>query len=190
MLKGVSFNTVRYLYSGLIALLTLIAALLAFAFFAAPFLASNKAYRDWRVRQTRALTNDISMRVEGTYILPGNGYRTLRIWSRWLGDNPDDRYLLRASIRTTAEFKDTLPMPYWYVPLTPDFRTKREPLFLWEFHAPQGSPERIWLRVYFRHKNSDEAERWVDFDFPYFQTQDPASPSDSIHWRDVLSTSN
>jgi hypothetical protein len=168
--------------------LTLIVALLAVAFFAAPFLASNKAYRDWRVRQTRSLTDDIRMRIEGTYISPGNGNRILRIWSRWLGDNPDDRYNLRASIRTTAEFKET-PQAYWYRPLTPDFRTKSEPLFLWEFQAPQGSPERIWLRVYFRPKNSNEAERWIDFDFPYFQAQDSTSPSDSIHWSDILSTS-
>jgi len=187
------------LYSGLSACLVAAAAMLAFTYFGAPLFSSNKAYRDWRVRQTRPLTDGISMQIDGIYILhDASGIRLLRIWSRWLGGIPTDNYELRASIRTTAEFKDDPEMPYWYRPFVPrDQMTDKTP-FLWEFRAPKGSPDHIWLRVYFRPKSSNsysetkkpkEEERWVDFAFPCFQAQDDTQPRESIGWKDLFSTS-
>lgn len=174
-------------------------------------LASKKVYRDWRVRQTRPICDEISMRIEGTHILRGNGYRLLRVSSRWLGGNLKDSYDLRASIRTTVEFKETLEtsdwcipptatkflktgeIPYWYTPLI-GLGTDGQPVdgkwALWEFYAPKDLPERIWMRVYFRRKNSREKEQWVDFDFPYFPAEDDGQPSDPIRWRDIKSAFN
>lgn len=187
------------LCSSLSAFLVAAFAMLAFAYFGAPLFASNKAYRDWRVRQTRPLADGISMQTDGIYISQDSGgIRLLRIWSCWLGGIPTDEYQLRASIRTTAEFKDGPEMPYWYRPLVPrDKMTDKTP-FLWEFPAPKGSPEDIWLRVYFKRKSSSsdfetkkakEEERWVDFDFPCFQAQDDTQPRESIGWRALFSTS-
>jgi len=173
-------------YSGFFVLVAAIAALYGLAILCAPFLARSKAYRDWRVQQTRPLTDGISMRIEGTYILSESGYRLFRVWSLWQGGNMADNYDVRAAIRTTPEFKETPPAPYWYVPLPQPDPPKEGTLFLWEFHAPKSSPERIWLRVFFRPKHSAEKERWVDFDFPYFPAEDPATPNESITLKDVL----
>jgi len=117
------------------------------------------------------------MRVEGSFITPGEGYRLFRVWSRWLGGDLTDNYTVRAAIRTSADDQGPERQVYWYVPLGAVAPAQEGTPFLWEFHAPSDSPKEIWMRVYFRPKNSKEDERWVDFRFPYFQAEDSTSPA-------------
>ncbi len=138
-----------------------------------------KPYREWRVRQTRAMTENTQMRIEGSYRISGNGYTVFRIWSRWLGEDLHENYDLTAALSNDGKF-DGKPQAFWYVWLPSGFQKKEGTFFMWGFHAPPDSTKRVWMRVYYRPKKSKEEPRWVDFEFPYFPATDDQPPAGSI----------
>ena len=143
----------------------------AMAVLAVVLLPKANPIRSWRITQTKTIADGISMRVEDVYVYPTGTNRLLRVRCRWLGGNPNERYAVRASIRTSAESTEIDPKFGCQVGVPDDGRSGIP--MIWEFwSAPEGTTQ-FFLRIYTREKAKDDKERFVDFRIPYLPKVTP-----------------
>ena len=144
---------------------------ITFAVVAAVILPKLEPIRSWRITQTQLLANGISMRVEDVLLFPTGTNRLLRLRCRWLGGNPNEHFVVRASIRASSESAEIDPKYVWQVGVPDDGRGGIP--MIWAFRtAPEGIRQFV-LRIYYRDQTAGAREQYVDFRIPYLPKVTP-----------------
>jgi hypothetical protein len=122
--------------------------------------------RSWRIRQDKPLVDGIIMRIENLYMHQhSSGIYLMQVRSRWIGGNPNFKYILRATLHATPD-GPPIETAFWQVAIPPVPKDGATQPFDWQFRASPPSTSRLYLHVYYRSRDPGSKEESLVFDLP------------------------
>lgn len=119
--------------------------------------------------QSQAIDDHTTVTLKGSWIF-GTTNQLLRAQFDFLGDNPSDKYDLKAGLSGEEQGEDIQSNLVWYVGLTPqsDFPTNRIKMF-WEFKFFPTNTPYIYLHQYYIDKSTAKSVKTLNFVLPGFR---------------------